>query len=204
MSRGSIDRSKVYSILLNRFFWTIHNFWFENSLHIDVYSANCKLMKLDRQLQILIDEAPQHGVPSLVMEKVVSPVLKAFASQLQHLEYYILQSRDRDWVVSTIAHLERPQQEKRVIYAFSTSESATNSQESFNLQMSSVSLPVTHLLFQLLALESIDSIIFIESGKVEKGIEIPRAKLQESLQKQLQQPKSSSNSNPKSIPSNLA
>lgn len=162
-------------------------------------------MKLDRQLQILIDEAPQHGVPSLVMEQVVSPVLKAFATQLQHLEYYVLQSRDRDWVVSTISHIERPQQEKQVIYAFSTSQDATNSQENFDLQMTSVSLPVTHILFQLFALESVDSIIFLETpGKLEKGTEIFRARLQESIQKQLQQLKTPPNPKSKNIPSNLA
>lgn len=158
-------------------------------------------MKLDRQLQILIDEAPQQGVPSLVMEKVVSPVLKAFATQLQHLEYYVLQSRDRDWVVSTISHLERPQQEKRVIYAFSTAKDAIASQENFDLQMTSISLPVTHLLFQLLALESADSIIFLETpGNLEKGTEILRAKLQASIEMQLQNIKTPS----KNIPSNLA
>lgn len=162
-------------------------------------------MKLDRQLQILINEAPQHGVPSLVMEKVVSPVLKAFVSQLQHLEYYVLQSREGDWVISTISHVERPQQQKRVIYAYSISQDAAHSQENFDLPMTSVSLPVTQLLFQLFAFEGVDSIIFMDMpGNLEKGTEISRVKLQESIQKQLQLLQTSPSPNPKNIPSNLA
>ena len=41
-------------------------------------------MYLDEQLQILINEAPQYGVPALVMEKAVVPVLRLFANELQH------------------------------------------------------------------------------------------------------------------------
>ena len=35
-------------------------------------------MYLDEQLEILINEAPEHGVPIPVMEKAVAPTLKFF------------------------------------------------------------------------------------------------------------------------------
>jgi hypothetical protein len=162
-------------------------------------------MKINRQLQILLDEAPQSGVSPLVMEKAVIPVLKAFASQLQHLEYYVVQSRDRDWLITTLTHLERPQQEKRVIYAFATSEDAASSQSTSDSQILIESIPVTHLLFQLFALDGVNSLIFLETpGNLEKGREIPRASLQNSIQQQLQQLKNFPVSQSKNIPANLA
>lgn len=162
-------------------------------------------MKLDRQLQILIKEAPQQGISTLVIEKAVAPVLRAFASQLQHLEYYVLQNREGDWIVSSISNIERPQQEKQVIYAFSTLEDATHAQANSNLQLKNISVPVTHLLFQLFALEGVHSLVFLETpGNLEKGIEIPRTSLQKSFQQQLQQLKSIPMPKSKTIPSNLA
>jgi hypothetical protein len=162
-------------------------------------------MKLDQQLQILIEEASGQGVPSWVMEKAVVPILKAFASQLQHLEYYVLQSRDRDWIITTLSNIEKPEQEKQVIYAFSSSEDAVNSQGNSDLEIAIASIPVTHLLFQLFALDGVDSIIFLETpGNLEKGVEIFRASLQNSIQKQLQQLAPPPISKPNNIPSNLA
>lgn len=158
-------------------------------------------MKLNQQLQILIDEAPQQGVPVAVMEKAVAPVLKAFAAGLQHLEYYVLQSRDREWVVTTLSNIERPQQEKRVVYAFSTAKDAAYARRNSQLLVETASLPVTHLLFQLFALDGVDSIVFLETpGNLEKGVEIFRTSLQTTIQKQLQQ----STPSRKNIPSNLA
>jgi hypothetical protein len=170
-------------------------------------------MKLNRQLKILLDEAPRQGVPPFVMEKAVIPVLKAFASQLKHLEYYILQSRDprsasegnREWMATTLSNIENPQQEKRVIYAFATAEDAIASQENANVLGEIASIPVTHLLFQLLAIDTIDSIIFLETpGNLEKGLDIYRTSLQNSIQKQLQHLEPFPPSNSKKIPSNLA
>ncbi|AFY77009.1 MAG: hypothetical protein IGR93_20695 [Hydrococcus sp. C42_A2020_068] len=162
-------------------------------------------MKLDQQLQILIEEASEQGVPAWAMEKAVIPILKAFASQLQHLEYYILQSRDRDWIVTTLSNVEKPQQEKRVIYAFSSPEDAANSQENSNLEIAIASVPVTHLLFQLFALDGVESLIFLETpGNLEKGVEIFRASLQNGIHEQLKSLSPSTPSKSQNIPSNLA
>ncbi len=56
-------------------------------------------MDLKPQLQILIDDAPNHGLSSVVIEQAIAPVLEILAQQLEHLEYYILQNLSDEWVV---------------------------------------------------------------------------------------------------------
>lgn len=153
-------------------------------------------MKLQKQLHILADEAPQYGIPSEIMQKAVIPVVGAFAQKLRHETYYILQNQAGDWLITTLSHRHHPELEKKVIYAFSRSQDAAKSQNT----AISVAIPVTHLLFQLFALGQIDSIIFMDKqGNLNDGIEISRAALQNSLQHQLKQVK-----NEFSAPSNLA
>ena len=160
-------------------------------------------MYLDEQLQILINEAPQHGVPIPVMQKAVAPTLKFFASQLQHEKYYVLHGKDRSWLVTTLSNRKNPKEEKRVIYAFSTKKDAETFQGIINPEIRIISVPVTHLLFQLFSVESIDSLIFREfPGDKQQQIEIARPKLQNIIQQQLRRLKL----NPpktKNIPPNL-
>jgi hypothetical protein len=48
--------------------------------------------------------------------------------------------------------------------------------------------PVTHILFQMLALKSLDSLIFFETpGNVAQGIEVRRQEFQALLQAKLQE-----------------
>jgi hypothetical protein len=155
-------------------------------------------MNLDQQLKILIDEAPQYGVPAVAMQRAIAPVLKAFANQLQHLQYFVCQTPEQDWIVTTLSHRDRPQQEKQVIYAFPTYLDAANSQGASDSPLQVAALPVTHLLFQLLAMEPVDSLIFLEiPDNLEKGTEIERSHLQALVQQQLQQ------LTPPSTPSNI-
>lgn len=160
-------------------------------------------MNLDQQLKILIDEAPQHGVPSPVMERAVNPVLKGLAQKLKYLEYYVAQNLDGDWVLTTLQSRAQPTREKKVIYAFANLKDAVNFPGSADSQMMAMAVPVTSLLFQLFALEQVDSIIFLEtSGDLNTGIEIKRTDLQTAIQKQLQhlsQPRQGG-----TIPPNLA
>lgn len=161
-------------------------------------------MYLDEQLKVLINEAPQHGVPIAVMEKAVTPTLKFFASQLQHPKYYVLHGQNRSWLVTTLSNRKKPKEEKRVIYAFSTKKDAEAFQGIINPEIRIISVPVTHLLFQLFSVESIDSILFRETpGNKEQIVEIPRSKLQNIIQQQLRRLKLTP---PKlsNIPPNLA
>ncbi|MGF1480940.1 MAG: hypothetical protein ACFB4I_15880 [Cyanophyceae cyanobacterium] len=159
-------------------------------------------MDLDQQLQVLIHEAPQHGVPSSVMQKAVAPVLKAIATKLQHLQYYVVQSLDQGWVTTTLRSRTQPQQEKKVIYAFATVQDAANSQGTADPQLLALPVPVTQILFQLFALKQIDSALFLDTpGDLSTGIEIGRIALYQLIQTQLQQLNTASRSD---IPPNLA
>ncbi len=147
--------------------------------------------QLDQQLQALINEAPQYGVPSAVMETAVSPVLKLFALQLQHPNYYLLVSANQSLIVTTLSHRQQPQAEKRVIYGFSSEKEAQAFQGVANSSLNIVSFPVTHLLFELFALKEVDSLIFMDNS-LEQGKEIQRDNLQKAIQQQIQQLKFSS------------
>lgn len=145
-------------------------------------------MNLDEQLQTLIDQAPNHGIPKIVMEKAVIPPLQLFALQLQHPKYYLLQTPDQSWIITTLISQNTPlAEEKRVIYAFSKEKDAQNFQGISQSPLKIVSLPVTHLLFQLFSVNEIDSMIFMETaGNLEQGKEIQRANLQKMIYQEIQ------------------
>ena len=162
-------------------------------------------MDLDRQIQVLIDDAPQDGVTPQVV-RAIAPGLKLLASQLHHLQYYILQSMDREWVVTTLSDRANPKITKNVIYAFPTLKDASDSasRNEFNLEVIAVPISVIQILFQLFAMESVDSIIFFDiSGDLNTGIEIRPADLHNLIQ-QLQQNPSTRKANPGYIPPDIA
>ncbi|WP_009631777.1 hypothetical protein [Synechocystis sp. PCC 7509] len=136
-------------------------------------------MNLDQQIQLLIDDAPNDGtMPRLIKE--IAPGLKQLAAKLRHEQYYIIQSLNSEWLVTTITNRTL---EKRVIYAFPTLQDsfAPNSAE-----LIAAPIPVTHILFQLVALETVDSIIFLETpGEASTGYEVKRQDIQKLIQVQI-------------------
>jgi hypothetical protein len=87
--------------------------------------------------------------------------------------------------------------EKSVIYGFPSFEDAKASEpDSQAPQLLAVALPVTHILFQLLALDRVDSLILFETpGQRETGVEVKRSDLQQAVALQLQQYRSAPPSN---------
>lgn len=153
-------------------------------------------MNLDRQIQSLIDDAPDDGITPRIVN-AIAPGLKQLATKLRHEQYYIVQSLEGEWVVTTISDRHKPKIEKRVIYAFPTLQDIPKTTDS---QLIAVPIAVTHILFQLLALETVDSIIFLEKpGDANTGYEIKRGDMQKLVQVQLK-PKSPFNQ----IPPDLA
>ena len=145
-------------------------------------------MDLDEQIQSLIDNAPQDGItPGIVA--AIAPGLKLLAKQLRHSQYYILQNFEQDWVLTTLSNRVNPALEKRVIYAFSTIQDVSGgSAAGLDPEVIAVPIPVTQILFQLIALETVDSIIFFETpGDLTTGIEIRREDLEKLIQVQLKQ-----------------
>lgn len=144
-------------------------------------------MTLEKQLQIIIDDAKNHAVPRAVVEKAIAPVLKSFAEQLQHLEYYVLQNLGEDWVLTTILNPQL-QQEKKVIYGFISVQDAATFQGLANPDVIAMPIPVVQLLFRLFSLEQVDSIIFLENSQnLNYGVEIERDRLLQLIQRQLEQ-----------------
>lgn len=143
-------------------------------------------MDLDRQIQVLIDNAPQDGVTPKVVD-AIAPVLKLLAGSLQHSEYYILQTSDQAWVLTTLNNRTQPQIEKNVVYAFPTFQDAAAFQESPDLQVIPTSVPVTHILFQMFAMDTVDSTVFFDiPGNLVTGKEVWREDLQNLIQTHLQ------------------
>ncbi|MBR8828081.1 MAG: hypothetical protein DSM107014_09305 [Gomphosphaeria aponina SAG 52.96 = DSM 107014] len=163
-------------------------------------------MDLDEQLQLLAEEAPKYGLSSQVMEKAVNPVLKLFAQRLQHLEYYILQNVEEKWVLKVVSNRAKPEEQKHAIYAFPTFNDAGNFQGRKDPQIIALPTPVTHILFQIFAVQLADSIIFLETpGNFNLGTEIRRPDLHNAIQLQLQQLGNiSPNPSPGNMPPNIA
>ncbi|ARV62314.1 hypothetical protein BZZ01_30110 [Nostocales cyanobacterium HT-58-2] len=145
-------------------------------------------MDLQAQIQLLIDNAPQDGVsPQLVT--AIAPALSAIAQKLRHSQYYILQNMEEGWVLTTLSNRANPQLEKRVIYAFPTIQDVpARSSAGLDPRLIAAPMPVTHILFQLVAMEPVDSIVFFETpGTNTDSIEVRRVDLQNLIQQQLQQ-----------------
>ncbi len=158
------------------------------------------IMDLERQIQLLIDNAPQDGItPNIVA--AISPVLSAIAQRLRHSQYYILQNLESEWVLTTLSNRASSGLEKRVIYAFSTIQDVSLIPSAgLDPQIVAKPLPVTHILFQLVALEPVDSIVFLETpGKTTHTVEVQRNELQKLMQQQIKQ-----QHKPKQVPPDIA
>ncbi|HEY9597889.1 MAG TPA: hypothetical protein V6D33_09480 [Cyanophyceae cyanobacterium] len=161
-------------------------------------------MDLEQQIQSLIDNAPQDGTTPKLVE-AIAPVLKLFASQLRHLDYYVLQTLDQGWVLTTLSNRAQPEVEKNVIYAFPTLKDAADFQSSYDPQIIAVSVPVTHVLFQMLAMDTLNSAVFFDTpGNLAAGTEVRRDDLQHLIQTQLRQTQSAPRSYPSNLPPDIA
>lgn len=160
-------------------------------------------MDLDQQIQALIEKAPADGSTPQILE-AIAPALLLMAQQLQHLEYSILQAIDQSWALVVLSNLKQPGREKRVIYAWSSLQDALQAAAAGD-RLNSVSLPVTHILFQMIALEGLDSIVFFESpGNLEVGTEITREQVQNLINVYLEQYRSTLQSNSSNLPPDIA
>ncbi|MEB3278146.1 MAG: hypothetical protein VKK42_04400 [Lyngbya sp.] len=162
-------------------------------------------MDLDQQIQVLIDNAPQDGTTPGVIQ-AIAPALKILAEQLQRDHYYILQGTDKSWVLTTLGHLDQPDLQKRVIYAYPTFEEASNRSPisaPANLVAKPTPIAVTHILFQMVAIQPLDSIIFFEvPGSLDRGTEVKRSEVQDLIRVYLERYRAMVQS--RNIPPNFA
>lgn len=150
-------------------------------------------MDLQAQIQSLIDNAPQDGItPQLVA--AIAPALTQIAKKLRFTQYYILQNQDYDWVLTTLSNRTNPQLEKQVIYAYPTLQDvSTTSGVGLEPQMIAAPIGVIEILFQIVGLQSVDSIIFFDTpGTTANALEIERSQVQIMIERSLQQNRRSS------------
>ncbi|MDJ1184537.1 hypothetical protein [Roseofilum casamattae] len=147
-------------------------------------------MDLNQQIQALIAGAPQDGsTPNAIA--AIAPALKTLAKRLKHLEYYILQSSNEEWVVTTLSHQRKSQVTKKVIYAFATLKDASQSPPAkANPNLIAAPKPVAAVLFQMVTLNPNDniSLVFFDiPGDTESGVEVPVREIQTLIQSHLSQ-----------------
>jgi len=95
-----------------------------------------------------------------------------------------VQTLDQGWAMTTLSHRDNSDVQKNVIYAFPTLKDVTlGPYPMHDPQMIALPVPVTHILFQMLAIESVDSTIFFElPGSMVVGTEIQREELNQLIQ----------------------
>ena len=142
-------------------------------------------MTIDQQIQRLIEQAPSDVAGADL--QAIAPVLSLVASRLQHLQYYLIQSLDQNWLMTTLQHRAQPSLTKTVIYAYPSLEAVKAHATSLDPQMLALPVPTVQLLFQLLAIEPVESLIFLEQGQP-PGVEISRRLLQSLIAQHLQPP----------------
>ncbi|NEP09948.1 MAG: hypothetical protein F6K14_06945 [Symploca sp. SIO2C1] len=163
-------------------------------------------MDLEGQIKILIDNAPADEITPQIVE-AIAPVLIQLAHQLQHEEYYILQTLDHGWLLTTLSNRAKPEVEKNVIYAFPTLKDAADfdSQSASDPQVMALPVPVTHILFQMLAIDNVNSLVFFDTpGNLASGTEVRRGDLQKLVQAQLKQAPPATQSYPSNLPPDIA
>ena len=141
-------------------------------------------MDIEKQIQILIEEAPDQTTGQAI--ELVAPLLKEVAGQLPQQLYYVLQSLGQGWVMTTLRGRQDPKATKTVVYAYPSLEAAGIAAAD-NPQMMALPHPSTHLLFQLLSLKQVDSLIFMQEKGKGQGVEVPRTMLEQVMRAHLQQ-----------------
>ena len=143
-------------------------------------------MTLNQQIQVLVQEASQYGVAPIVIESAIAPPLQVVAQQLNHLEFYIWQNMQQEWVVSVIKNRQSSGLEKKVIYGFATVQDAKQFPQHSSPDAIAIALPIIQILFRLFSLQQIDSIILFDTpGNTTQGTEIKRLDLQNLIQQRL-------------------
>lgn len=161
-------------------------------------------MNLDQQIQALIDKASLYRIPPKWITEI-APVLVDYATGLQHSEYYILQSQEDGWLLTTLSNRAQVNLEKNVIHAFSTLEDANLFSSVPDPEIIALPEPVTHILFEMVGRDIVDSTIFFETpGNRTTGAEIFRENLLNRIKEHRQQHWPSFNSNPRNLPPDIA
>ncbi len=144
-------------------------------------------LTLDQQIEALIREAPQDGATPAIVA-AIAPVLKSFAEQLKHTQYYVLQNLSEQWLSTTIQQeIDSELNQKTVVYGYTTLKEASTSFGGVrDPELMALPMPVIDILFRLNGMEGVDSTIFFDiPGNFTLGVEVYRSVLNDAIQQQL-------------------
>jgi hypothetical protein len=143
-------------------------------------------MNLDEQVQKLIDGAPD--LESRMSVMAIAPILQQVAATLPQTTYYICQSPQGEWVITTLSSNRKPHLDVRVIYAFVRVEDVRDFDNGLLANSLAIEVPVIQLLFYLLAFPEIDRLVFLNNSQnLDIGKEISRQSVEDSIAKHFNQ-----------------
>jgi hypothetical protein len=119
-------------------------------------------VELTQQVTNLITEAPADLQPAIA---AMAPILESAAKSLGQLSYWLGCSTEGDWMVVTLQH-PQTKEEKKAIYCFSHEADLRHSNKA---DMDVLEIPTIDLLFQLLALDGVDQLVFFNSIEFSKA-----------------------------------
>jgi hypothetical protein len=145
-------------------------------------------MDLMQQVTDLVEDAPDDLREAI---EAIAPVLAQIASQMEQLAYWVGCDASGQWLVTTLQHPQTGA-EKNVIYCFAQEAdlSATYGEDKEGME-----LPIVDLVFQLLAMESIDQLIFFKPHQLDRGRTVDRVDLKQAIEAHLRGMQQAENTN---------
>jgi hypothetical protein len=141
-------------------------------------------MDIQAQVQTLIDEAPSDAAAQEGI-RIVAVILGEVAQTFKHPQYYVLQSFQQQWQVTTLQHHAQDVQ-KTVLYAYGHLADATRVGRSEDLI--AVPVPIVQLLFHFFSFNEVESLLVVdEANQLEQIQELKRQDLQTIVENALQQ-----------------
>lgn len=135
-------------------------------------------VNLEQQLQALINQAPADLQQPIAQ---IAPVLNQIAEDLTHQSYFIGQNQAEEWIVITLQNGQQTQMD--AVYAFGHRQDALTF---YGSAETAVEISIIDLLFQLLALDSINQLIFFdEESNMESGRTLSRSDIQLAIEQHL-------------------
>lgn len=144
-------------------------------------------MNLKSQLQEL-SKGLQETLSPVAIEKAIIPVMVACAKRVKRGHFFVWESPEQEWIVTTLSHRLDPSLEKRVIYAFTSTQDAKKHEDFDDPRLGVVEVPIVLIFTKLLVLKDLDSIIFFPNrGNLKQGVELEKSQFLELIKNRLRQ-----------------
>jgi|688.fasta_scaffold07852_11 hypothetical protein len=144
-------------------------------------------MNLKSQLQEL-SKGLQGIMSTVAIKKAIIPVMVSYAKRVKRGHFFVWTSPEQEWIVTTLCHRLDPSLEKRVVYAFTSTQDAKKHEDFDDPGLRVVEVPIVLIFTKLLVSEGLDSIIFFpHRGNVKQGLELEKSQFLELIKDRLRQ-----------------